>query len=66
MVLHYIENMKRSTLRPQRKTYAPRTGITYVQGGKKKHGSHRSHIIGKYKLQHKPVTELNQPGIVWY
>ena len=36
-----------------------------VQGGKKRHGSHRSTIIGKYQFKTKPVTELNQPGIIW-
>ena len=36
-----------------------------VQGGKKKHGSHRSTIIGKYQFKTKPVTELNQTGIIW-
>jgi hypothetical protein len=33
--------------------------------GKKRHGSHRSAIIGKYQFKTKPVTELNQPGIIW-
>ena len=36
-----------------------------TQGGRKRHGSHRSTIIGKYQFKTKPVTELNQPGIIW-
>ena len=36
-----------------------------VQGGKQRHGSHRSTIIGKYQFKTKPVTNLNQPGIIW-
>ena len=35
------------------------------QGGRKKHGSHRSTIIGKYQFNSKPVTELHQPGVIW-
>ena len=35
------------------------------QGGRKKHGSHRSTIIGKYQFKSTPVTELKQPGVIW-
>ena len=35
------------------------------QGGRKRHGSHRSTIIGKYQFKTKPVTELHKPGIIW-
>ncbi len=33
--------------------------------GRKRHGSHRSTIIGKYQFKSTPVTELNQPGVIW-
>ena len=42
-----------------------RANTPMVQGGRKRHGSHRSHIIGKYKMQAKPVTELHQKGTIW-
>jgi hypothetical protein len=42
-----------------------RTSDLKPQGGKKKHGSHRSHIIGKVKFNPSKVTELHQPGVIW-
>ena len=42
-----------------------RTETKSPQGGRKRHGSHRSTIIGKYQFKSTPVTELNQPGVIW-
>jgi hypothetical protein len=33
--------------------------------GRKRHGSHRSEIIGKYQFKQAPVVSLHQPGIIW-
>jgi hypothetical protein len=33
--------------------------------GRKRHGSHRSQIIGKYQFKASPVTSLHQPGVIW-
>ena len=42
-----------------------RTESAQKVSGRKRHGSHRSQIIGKYQFKTKPVTELNQVGIIW-
>jgi hypothetical protein len=33
--------------------------------GRKRHGSHRSTIIGKYQFKSSPVTSLKQAGVIW-
>jgi len=56
--------MNKAILRPvrnKRNRSASKTGTP----GAKKHGSHRSHIIGKYEFKRTPVTELYQPGVIW-
>ena len=33
--------------------------------GRKRHGSHRSQIIGKYQFTTSPVVSLHQAGVIW-
>ena len=33
--------------------------------GRKRHGSHRSQIIGKYHFTPSPVVSLHQAGVIW-
>jgi len=35
------------------------------KAGRKRHGSHRSQIIGKYQFKASPVTSLHQAGVIW-
>ena len=35
------------------------------KSGRKRHGSHRSTVIGKYHFTSSPVMSLNQPGVIW-
>jgi hypothetical protein len=51
---------KRSS-RPSRGNVASKVGAT----GRKRHGSHRSQIIGKYQFTVSPVTSLHQAGVIW-
>jgi hypothetical protein len=48
-----------------KKHRTPEIKQTGKNQGKKKHGSHRSHIIGKVKFNPSKVTELHQPGVIW-
>lgn len=44
---------------------APDVTSTGKNQGKKRHGSHRSHIIGSVKFNPSPVTKLHQRGVIW-
>ena len=35
------------------------------KAGRKRHGSHRSTVIGKYHFTASPVVSLDQPGVIW-
>ena len=53
--------MRTNNLKPQQL----RAESKVQNGGRKLHGSHRSHIIGKYQFKRTPVTRLDQPGVIW-
>ena len=55
----YVGRARNGAQRQQRTDYAK------PQGGRKKHGSHRSPIIGAYQFKSSPVTELHQAGVIW-
>ena len=52
-------------------TYKPltsksfRTASKVGKSGRKRHGSHRSQIIGKYQFTTSPVVSLHQAGVIW-
>jgi len=53
-------------------TYKPLTSKSFRsaskvgKAGRKRHGSHRSPLLGKYQFTASPVTSLHQPGIIWH
>ena len=53
------------------KSYKPLTSKSFRsaskvgKAGRKRHGSHRSKLIGQYQFTSSPVVSLHQAGVIW-
>lgn len=56
---------KHKTTLGNKKAWEIRAEKKLQQASRKKHGKTKSTLIGRYEFDHKPVTELHQPGVIW-
>ena len=66
MFILFIQSMSSYNPYVSKRSNRANTPAQRQQGGRKKHGSHRSPIIGAYQFKSSPVTELHQAGVIWY